>query len=94
MLQMDFNKLFEGVTETNFQDRILEIRDTLDIENKTFEDLKETIKTKDSQIAELRDTNHKLFLRISSPISEGASNEPEAPSMDDILNNINNMEVN
>lgn len=65
MKQEDFNKLFEGITSDNFQERILDMKETLSKENTLLEQSYDTIKQKDSDIAKLRDTNQRLFLRVS-----------------------------
>lgn len=92
-MQQDlFNKLFEGLTADNFQEKVLNIKDTLSKENALLEQSYETIKQKDLDIAQLRDTNQRLFLRVSestaNPInSNSADSEPEL-TLSNILDNI------
>lgn len=66
----EFNKLFEGITNDNFYEKVLDIKDTLAKENVVLETSFDTIKQKEQEINMLRDTNQKLFLRVSQNVNE------------------------
>lgn len=85
----DFNKLFEGINAENFQEKLLDIKDILSNENETLENTKSILKQKDDNISQLRDTNQRLFLRISENTSDGAfEEEKESISLNGIIDDI------
>lgn len=83
----EFNKLFEGITNDNFYERVLDIKDTLAKENVVLETSFDTIKQKEQEINMLRDTNQKLFLRVSAPVNEDIATptEQEYLTLDNLI---------
>lgn len=88
MIAEEFNKLFSGISSENFQEKILDIKSILGKENDTAEQAYETIKAKDEEIAKLRDTNQRLFLRVSGEVNTAEVEEARQITLDDIINNI------
>ena len=85
----DFEKLFSGITPDNFQDKLLEVKEKLSLENESFINTIETLKQKDNDIAKLRDTNQRLFLRVSESVDTTTPDDPADVTIDDIINNFN-----
>lgn len=85
----DFEKLFSGITPDNFQDKLLEVKEKLTLENESFINTIETLKQKDNDIAKLRDTNQRLFLRVSESVDTTTPDDPADVTIDDIINNFN-----
>ena len=89
MNQEQFNKLFEGISIDNFQDKVLELKDTLSKENDILENSFETIKQKDETITKLQDTNQRLFLRVSTSVNDDtATEETKQLTIDSIIEDI------
>lgn len=90
MKQEQFDKLFEGFDSDNFQEKLLDIKEKLSKENTLLEQTYETIKQKDNDIAKLRDTNQRLFLRVSERTNDGYDTEVEekALTLNDLVDNI------
>lgn len=88
MIAEEFNKLFTGISSENFQEKILDIKETLGKENDTAEQAYANLKAKDEEIAKLRDTNQRLFLRVSGEVDTSEVEEAKSITLDDIINNI------
>lgn len=88
MIAEEFNKLFLGISSENFQEKILDIKETLGKENDTAEQAYANLRAKDEEIAKLRDTNQRLFLRVSGEVDTSEVEEAKPITLDDILNNI------
>lgn len=89
MEKTDFDNLFSGITGEDFQERILDIKNVLSAENEQYENVRLQLAEKDSEIAKLRDTNQRLFLRVTDGRqmnNDEGNNEPI--TLDSIINNI------
>lgn len=89
MKKTDFDNLFSGITGEDFQERILDIKNVLSAENEQYENVRLQLAEKDSEIAKLRDTNQRLFLRVTDGRqmnNDEGNNEPI--TLDSIINNI------
>lgn len=81
--------IFKDITPENFQEKLLDIQENYKALISEKEELEKTIGTQNETIGTLRDTNQRLFLRVSTDVS--TQNEPEEPkdlTLDDIINNI------
>lgn len=89
MKKTDFDNLFSGITGEDFQERILEIKNVLSTENEQYENVRLQLAEKDNEIAKLRDTNQRLFLRVTDGVLMNNDDGNDEPiTLDSIINNI------
>lgn len=89
MKKTDFDNLFSGITGEDFQERILEIKNVLSTENEQYENVRLQLTEKDNEIAKLRDTNQRLFLRVTDGRQMNNDEGNDEPiTLDSIINNI------
>lgn len=88
MKKTDFDNLFSGITGEDFQERILEIKNVLSTENDDYENVRLQLSEKDNEIAKLRDTNQRLFLRVTDGVMNNDDGNDETITLESIINNI------
>lgn len=84
----DFKKFFEGITSDNFQEKLLDIQENFKTCVDENESLRKQIDTQNETIGNLRDTNQRLFLRVSAGTSEAPEETTHQITYDEILKNI------
>ena len=83
MIYSDYEKLIIELGSDK-QDKVLDVLNKLREDSETFNSLTEKITQQESKIADLRDSNTKLFLRISSATDTTVGGN-ETTSVEDVL---------
>lgn len=79
----DYEKLILDLGSDK-QDKVLDVLNKIRQDSETFNSLTEKITQQENKIADLRDSNTKLFLRVSGA-SDATTGGDETVSIDDVI---------
>ena len=84
----DYEKLILDLGSDK-QDKVLDVLNKIRQDSETFNSLTEKITQQENKIADLRDSNTKLFLRVSGA-ADAKTGGDESVSIDDVIKDLGN----